>query len=191
MAQACQPCCLYSCVHPTTCLHATCTAAGLLEFLAYEPYYHSTVWRGLLQDLYEQQSVGGLLSLRSLLRGVMLRRSKADVGEWWASAWLRSNQCEAAGRWLPNARLPCSNSCSGSLHCNKNTCRDSEHVLAHLCTTFLTLTLCCCLPGSSVVQRTSCSCRPASERTNGWRFLQWSGCAMSRASARLWMRPTS
>lgn len=58
-----------------------CRRAGLLEFLAAEPYYHSPVWRGLLQNVYEEQGVGGLLSLRSLLRGVMLRRSKADVGE--------------------------------------------------------------------------------------------------------------
>lgn len=55
--------------------------AGLLEFLAYEPFHHATVWRDLLQHYYEKQSAGGLLALRSLLRGVMLRRSKADVGE--------------------------------------------------------------------------------------------------------------
>ena len=70
---------------PLSLLALPCTAlyfhAGLLEFLAYEPYHHAPVWRGLLQHLYERQSVGGLLSLRALLRGVMLRRSKANVGE--------------------------------------------------------------------------------------------------------------
>jgi hypothetical protein len=55
---------------------------GLLEFLAAEPYHHSPVWRGLLQHEYEAQRPGGLLALRALLRGVMLRRSKADVGGW-------------------------------------------------------------------------------------------------------------
>jgi E3 ubiquitin-protein ligase SHPRH len=68
---------------------------GLLEFLAAEPYHHGPVWRGLLQNSYEAQSVGGLLSLRSLLRGVMLRRSKADVaGE------LELPPCTREDKWV-------------------------------------------------------------------------------------------
>ena len=54
---------------------------GLLEFLAYEPFYRSAAWRGLVQGEFSERGVAGLLSMRALLRGVMLRRSKADVGE--------------------------------------------------------------------------------------------------------------
>lgn len=53
---------------------------GLLEFLAYEPFYHHLNWAGLVQKEYSARSASGLLSMRALLRGVMLRRSKADVG---------------------------------------------------------------------------------------------------------------
>ncbi len=52
---------------------------GLLEFLALEPFYHSHAWRSLLHQPYQQQQLAGLLSLRGLLKGVMLRRSKKDV----------------------------------------------------------------------------------------------------------------
>lgn len=55
--------------------------------MAYEPYHHAPVWRGLLSHAAEQASAGGLLSLRALLRGVMLRRSKADVGECGRVGW--------------------------------------------------------------------------------------------------------
>ncbi|KAL4426809.1 hypothetical protein ABPG77_006595 [Micractinium sp. CCAP 211/92] len=68
---------------------------GLLEFLAHEPFYHAPVWRGLLQHGYEGQSVRGLLSLRALLRGVMLRRSKADVAN-----ELELPPCTREDRWL-------------------------------------------------------------------------------------------
>lgn len=54
---------------------------GLLTFLACEPFYHSRAWRGLVLGEYDARSAAGLLSMRALLRGVMLRRSKADVGE--------------------------------------------------------------------------------------------------------------
>lgn len=35
-----------------------------------------------MQRGYDDNTSAGLLSLRALLRGVMLRRTKADVGEW-------------------------------------------------------------------------------------------------------------
>ena len=53
---------------------------GLLEFLAYEPFYHSNVWRGLLHGPLESNHPEGSLPLRSLMQGVMLRRTKAHVG---------------------------------------------------------------------------------------------------------------
>lgn len=55
---------------------------GLLEFLACEPFYHGPAWRGLVQSEFSRRSPTGLLAMRTLLRGVMLRRTKADVGEW-------------------------------------------------------------------------------------------------------------
>ncbi len=54
---------------------------GLLEFLAYEPFYHSTVWRSLLHGPLEGKHPEGSLPLRSLMQGVMLRRTKAHVGQ--------------------------------------------------------------------------------------------------------------
>lgn len=54
---------------------------GLLEFLALEPYFHNAAWSDLVQSGCDDGGKHGLLSLRSLLRGVMLRRSKQDVGK--------------------------------------------------------------------------------------------------------------
>ena len=54
---------------------------GLLEFLALEPYFHNAAWSDLVQSGCDDKERHGLLSLRSLLRGVMLRRSKQDVGK--------------------------------------------------------------------------------------------------------------
>lgn len=54
---------------------------GLLEFLALEPYFHNAAWSDLVQSGCDERERHGLLSLRSLLRGVMLRRSKQDVGK--------------------------------------------------------------------------------------------------------------
>ena len=70
---------------------------GLLEFLALEPFYHAAAWRGLVQGEYSDRSVAGLLSMRALLRGVMLRRSKADVGEWRGDSHIAEVY---RGRWL-------------------------------------------------------------------------------------------
>ena len=52
---------------------------GLLEFLAFDPFYRNKFWNRQLKKEYESFSPVGLLSMRSLLRGVMLRRSKKDV----------------------------------------------------------------------------------------------------------------
>ena len=41
---------------------------GLCEFLALEPYYQSTVWSQLLHSLHSSSSLGGLLSMRGLLK---------------------------------------------------------------------------------------------------------------------------
>jgi SNF2-related domain len=54
---------------------------GLLEFLALEPYFDNATWGDLVQSGCDDRERHGLLSLRSLLRGVMLRRSKQDVGK--------------------------------------------------------------------------------------------------------------
>ena len=54
---------------------------GLLEFLALEPIYHNEEWAKLVQHGCDKAQPHGLLTLRSLLRGVMLRRSKEDVGK--------------------------------------------------------------------------------------------------------------
>eukprot|EP00887_Chlorella_sp_A99_P005493 scaffold1.g5493.t1 len=68
---------------------------GLLEFLAYEPFYHATEWRALLQAGYEARTAPGLLSLRALLRGVMLRRAKADV-----ASELDLQPCSREDKWV-------------------------------------------------------------------------------------------
>ena len=52
---------------------------GLLEFLAYEPFYDGRAWGQLLLRRGEA-GPQRLLPLCSLLRGVMLRRTKEDVG---------------------------------------------------------------------------------------------------------------
>ena len=52
---------------------------GLLEFLACEPYFDSKVWNALIQP-YNEHGSERLTRLCSLLRGVMLRRTKEDVG---------------------------------------------------------------------------------------------------------------
>ena len=52
---------------------------GLLEFLAYEPFYDGRAWGALLLRRGEA-GPQRLLPLCSLLRGVMLRRTKDDVG---------------------------------------------------------------------------------------------------------------
>jgi hypothetical protein len=54
-------------------------AQGLLEFLAYEPFYEGRAWAALLLRRGEA-GAGRLLPLCALLRGVMLRRTKDDVG---------------------------------------------------------------------------------------------------------------
>ncbi len=57
----------------------TGTAQGLLEFLAYEPFYDNKSWSSLVLRRYET-GPERLLPLCSLLKGVMLRRTKEDVG---------------------------------------------------------------------------------------------------------------
>lgn len=52
---------------------------GLLEFLAYEPFYDSKSWSALVLRRHET-GPERLLPLCSLLKGVMLRRTKEDVG---------------------------------------------------------------------------------------------------------------
>ena len=52
---------------------------GLLEFLAYEPFYANRNWSSLVLRKGEA-GPERLLPLCSLLRGVMLRRTKDDVG---------------------------------------------------------------------------------------------------------------
>ena len=54
---------------------ASSSLQGLLEFLAYEPFYHPREWDSIIK------APGRLGSLRQLLHGVMLRRTQADVGE--------------------------------------------------------------------------------------------------------------
>ncbi len=52
---------------------------GLLEFLAYEPFYDNKSWSSLVLRRHET-GPERLLPLCSLLKGVMLRRTKEDVG---------------------------------------------------------------------------------------------------------------
>jgi len=52
---------------------------GLLTFLTLEPMDAMRYWRSLVGHECDQFSAAGLLALRGLLRGVMLRRSKAQV----------------------------------------------------------------------------------------------------------------
>lgn len=53
---------------------------GLLEFLAYEPFYHNNVWRALLLQPLQGGHSDAKTPLRSLVHGVMLRRTRAHVG---------------------------------------------------------------------------------------------------------------
>ena len=53
---------------------------GLLEFLAYEPFYHNDVWRAVLQKPLLGRHSDATTPLRSLMQGVMLRRTRAHVG---------------------------------------------------------------------------------------------------------------
>ena len=52
---------------------------GLCEFLSLEPYYHPKAWNQLVRNPYQSRSLSGLLTMRGLVRGVMLRRTKGDV----------------------------------------------------------------------------------------------------------------
>ena len=52
---------------------------GLLEFLAYEPFYDNRNWSSLVLRKGEA-GLERLMPLCSLLKGVMLRRTKDDVG---------------------------------------------------------------------------------------------------------------
>lgn len=52
---------------------------GLCEFLSLEPFYHPKAWNNLVKNPYQSRSLPGLLTMRGLVRGVMLRRTKADV----------------------------------------------------------------------------------------------------------------
>ncbi|EFJ47333.1 hypothetical protein VOLCADRAFT_92108 [Volvox carteri f. nagariensis] len=54
---------------------------GLCQFLSYEPFYHSVLWRKLIEEPLTQRGLVGLTAIRALLRGVMLRRSKAAVAD--------------------------------------------------------------------------------------------------------------
>ena len=56
-----------------------CHEQGLLEFLAYEPFYDNKNWSSLVLRKGET-GLERLLPLCSLLKGVMLRRTKDDVG---------------------------------------------------------------------------------------------------------------
>lgn len=57
---------------------------GLLEFLAYEPFYDNRSWNQVVLRKHES-GLERLLPLCSLLKGVMLRRTKQDVG---AHSWI-------------------------------------------------------------------------------------------------------
>ena len=65
---------------------ATCNAAidvcsqGLLAFLDLDPFYQTKCWSRLLDKDANKAGSDALLPLCSLLRGVMLRRRKEDVG---------------------------------------------------------------------------------------------------------------
>ena len=50
---------------------------GLCEFLALEPFHHNKSWNNLVRNPFQQKSFSGLLTMRGLVRGVMLRRTKA------------------------------------------------------------------------------------------------------------------
>ena len=56
-----------------------CPEQGLLEFLAYEPFYDNRNWSSLVLRKGEA-GLERLMPLCSLLKGVMLRRTKDDVG---------------------------------------------------------------------------------------------------------------
>lgn len=49
---------------------------GLCEFLAVDPFHYNHSWQNLLARPYQAREVGGMLAMRSLLKGVMLRRTK-------------------------------------------------------------------------------------------------------------------
>ena len=53
---------------------------GLLAFLDLDPYYQTKCWSRLLDKDANKAGSDALLPLCSLLRGVMLRRRKEDVG---------------------------------------------------------------------------------------------------------------
>jgi len=54
---------------------------GLLTFLAMDPIQEGPFWRELVHWGCQQSTAQGLLALRGLLRGVMLRRTKEQVGK--------------------------------------------------------------------------------------------------------------
>lgn len=60
-------------------LRRKCCGQGLLEFLAYEPFYDNRNWSSLVLRRGEA-GLERLMPLCSLLKGVMLRRTKEDVG---------------------------------------------------------------------------------------------------------------
>jgi E3 ubiquitin-protein ligase SHPRH len=68
---------------------------GLLEFLNYHPFFEASTWRTLVQQPCEDRDPRGLLSIRGLLRGVMLRRTRVDVAD-----ELDLPPCTSEDRWV-------------------------------------------------------------------------------------------
>ena len=58
---------------------ASMSIQGLLEFLAAEPFYHGSVWTGLLEDPYRKGNFAGAAPLMALLPSILLRRTQQDV----------------------------------------------------------------------------------------------------------------
>jgi hypothetical protein len=53
--------------------------AGLCEFLDAAPFYQPSFWKSRLMDPYAARTRAGLLGMRALLSGLMLRRTKVQV----------------------------------------------------------------------------------------------------------------
>ena len=91
-----------------------CALQGLLEFLAYEPFYDSRIWSSLV--LRRGEAVPERLApLCSLLQGVMLRRTKDSVGAPRQAPPLRApcccNLCENCARCI-HAAVPAWRTCN-------------------------------------------------------------------------------
>lgn len=77
---------------------------GLCEFLALEPYYQSTAWNQLLHSPHNSSSLGGLLSMRGLLKvslgtAVWVGTARAvgnQVWAWWDEGCFNEGAVEGA-----------------------------------------------------------------------------------------------